>query len=53
MADKKASPQPQSGADRDEKKGFTQLPDSGDKNEVGQDNKSLAPLLHWDTKKND
>lgn len=49
MADKKASPQPQSGADKDEKKDFTQLPDKGDKKEVGQDNHSLAPLLHWDT----
>ena len=49
MADKKASPQPQSGADKEEKKDFTQLPADGDKKEVGQDNNSLAPLLHWDT----
>lgn len=53
MADKKASPQPQSGADKDEKKAFTQLPDKGDKKEVGQDNHSLAPLLHWDTGNDD
>jgi hypothetical protein len=53
MADKKASPQPQSGADKEEKKDFTQLPADGDKKEVGQDNHSLAPLLHWDTGNHD
>ena len=49
MADKKANPQPQSGADKEEKEDFTQLPDDDNKDEVGQDNNSLAPLLHWDT----
>jgi hypothetical protein len=53
MSDKKTSLQPQSGADKEEKKDFTQLPDKGDKKEVGQDNHSLAPLLHWDTGSDD
>jgi len=43
----KSSPQPQSG-DNDSKKEFTSLPAGDDKKEVGQDTKSLAPLLHWD-----
>jgi hypothetical protein len=53
MADKKADLQPQSGADKGEKKNFTQLPDKSDESEVGQDNHSLAPLLHWDTGNDD
>ena len=46
--DKTASPQPQSGADKDEKEGFRQLPEDKNEKEVGQDNKGLAPMLHWD-----
>ena len=46
---KNSSAQPQSGADKEEKKDFRQLPESKNEDEVGQDNNSLAPLLHWDT----
>jgi hypothetical protein len=46
--DKTSSPQPQSGADKDEKKDFRQLPEDKNTDEVGQDNKGLAPMLHWD-----
>ena len=51
--DKTSSPQPQSGAGKEEKSDFRQLPESDNKSEVGQDNKGLAPMLHWDTDKSD
>lgn len=47
MADKDSNCQPQSGAGKDEKKDFRQLPESKNKGEVGQDNQGLAPMLHW------
>lgn len=53
MAGKNSNKQPQSGAGKDEKEDFRQLPEDKNKKEVGQDNKSLAPLLHWNTKKTD
>lgn len=49
MADKAENLQPQSGAGTKERKKFRTLPESENKDEVGQDNLSLAPLLHWDT----
>lgn len=54
MAENKTSnPQPQSGAGKEEKSEFRQLPESKNESEVGQDNKGLAPMLHWDTDKSD
>lgn len=47
MPSKNSNRQPQSGASKEEKEGFTQLPAKGDKKEAGQKTKSLAPLLHW------
>ncbi len=46
--DKTSNAQPQSGAGKDEKEGFRQLPEDKNEKEVGQDNKGLAPMLHWD-----
>ena len=46
MADKNSNRQPQSGASKEEKEGFTQLPEKGSK-DPGQKTKSLAPILHW------
>ncbi len=51
MADKDSNPQPQSGAGKKEKKDFRQLPESKNTDEEGQDNKGLAPMLHWDVDK--
>jgi hypothetical protein len=51
--DKTSNAQPQSGADKDEKKDFRQLPEDKNSDEVGQDNKGLAPMLHWDVDKSD
>ncbi len=51
MADKDRNMQPQSGASKKEKEGFSQLPESKNKDEAGQDNKGLAPMLHWNTDK--
>ena len=51
--DKTGNKSPQSGAGKEEKKDFRQLPESDNKSEVGQDNKGLAPMLHWDVKKSD
>ena len=51
MADKQATPQPQSGASGEQKKDFRQEPRSDNKSETGQDTGGLAPLLHWDVKK--
>lgn len=53
MADKTSSPQPQSGAGKGEKQDFRQLPESRNTDEVGQDNKGLAPMLHWNVDKSD
>ncbi len=49
--DKTSNSQPQSGAGKKEKKDFRQLPEDRNTDEVGQDNKGLAPMLHWDTDK--
>jgi len=51
MADKDRNMQPQSGASKKEKKDFRQLPEKDNKGEAGQDNKGLAPMLHWDVDK--
>ena len=51
--DKNSTPQPQSGASKSEKKDFRQLPEKKNKSEVGQDNKGLAPMLHWNVDKSD
>ena len=53
MADKDSNPQPQSGAGKDEKSDFRQLPEDRNKSELGQGDKSLAPLLHWNVDKSD
>jgi len=51
--DKNSNPQPQSGAGKEEKSDFRQLPESKNTDEVGQDNKGLAPMLHWNVDKSD
>lgn len=51
MADKDRTPQPQSGASKEEKDDFRQLPEDKNKSETGQGDKGLAPMLHWNVDK--